>query len=394
MEYRLEKDLQAAKKKLGKDRAKAETEEERRQADIRYAESVQDLREGFEDAKRDQARRRQLEDDNRAYRKQQQQALQAFNDRLEDDALQRQIKRLQSERDTRISEIGIALDEKIAKVRQNEKEENEALRASADEKLNDLRERFYDKVGALNEDSRSKFEALFASIKKGADDAAAAANALAEAINRAASIKASAPSGGGGATWANQPQSVRDMFTATYGGSAEQAWNIEHNREEVGAMGGDLSQPIGTDPISGRPIGPGYYQPIPDTDYWRGNWQRFGQLPWGTEYPPQAFGNYGDSNDIFGGNNRSSEDSPDYMYASGGVVPGPTGAARLATVHGGEGVFTPDQMAALARYGGGGGDAGYWAHGHAIYLDGRLVGEALEPEITGAQTRSARLVLG
>jgi hypothetical protein len=42
----------------------------------------------------------------------------------------------------------------------------------------------------------------------------------------------------------------------------------------------------------------------------------------------------------------------------------------------------------------GDGDAGYWDHTHPIYLDGRLVGEALEPAITGAQSRAVRLGLG
>jgi hypothetical protein len=51
-------------------------------------------------------------------------------------------------------------------------------------------------------------------------------------------------------------------------------------------------------------------------------------------------------------------------------------------------VFTPDQMAALARYGGGGGeDAGYWQHSHDIVLDGVLVGRAVTPYVTSEQDR-------
>ena len=43
------------------------------------------------------------------------------------------------------------------------------LRKSAVDKLNDLRERFYDKVGELNEESKAGFETLFGSIKEGVE---------------------------------------------------------------------------------------------------------------------------------------------------------------------------------------------------------------------------------
>lgn len=50
-------------------------------------------------------------------------------------------------------------------------------------------------------------------------------------------------------------------------------------------------------------------------------------------------------------------------FAKGGVVPGPVGAPRLAVVHGGEEVLTPEQR------GGSGGMSG------DVYLDGRKVGQ-------------------
>lgn len=40
-------------------------------------------------------------------------------------------------------------------------------------------------------------------------------------------------------------------------------------------------------------------------------------------------------------------------YAYGGMVPGPVGAPQRATVHGGEGIFTPEQLRALPMAGGG-----------------------------------------
>jgi hypothetical protein len=49
--------------------------------------------------------------------------------------------------------------------------------------------------------------------------------------------------------------------------------------------------------------------------------------------------------------------------ATGGMIPGPRGAGRLVLAHGGEGVFTPDQIAALGSVGGGGG-------GTAVVING------------------------
>jgi hypothetical protein len=178
------------------------------------------------------------------------------------------------------------------------------------------------------------------------------------------------------------------MFTATHGANAEQQWATEHNREVTAGMGADLPQPTGYDPTSGLPTGPGYYEPVPATPYWQANWDRFNPLPYGTEYPPEAFyGSDSTSKDVFGGNNQSVADNPNYQYAEGGMVPGPPGIARHAIVHGGEMVLTPEQQ--RERYGVGGD-----GHTHAIYLDGRLVGQTLEPEITAAQGRTVRLELG
>jgi hypothetical protein len=87
-------------------------------------------------------------------------------------------------------------------------------------------------------------------------------------------------------------------------------------------------------------------------------------------------------------------------FAGGGTVPGAYGSAQNVTAHGGEFVLTRAQYDALAgagAYGGGGvggGGGGYWAHAHDIVLDGRVVGRAVEPYVTGAQARVARVGLG
>jgi hypothetical protein len=380
LEYNLKRDLEKAKLKLGRDRGKAETEDDRRQLDIQYAEEVQNLKDSFEEAKRDLARRRAIADDNDAFRKRQQQALQAFNDNLEDAALKKQIERIQEERDSRITEINRALDEKIVAIRRSEADEREELRRSSEEKLNDLRTKFYDRIGDLNEESKTAFEALFGGIKAGVEAATGAVLSLSAAIN--AIPQARQGDASDGATWGNQPQAVRDAFTAAYGAQAEARWGWEHSAELAG-----MPKPTNFDAQTGRPTGEGFYQPMPDTEYWRANAGRFDPLPWGTEYPEQAYSSSDTSSrDVFGGNNASAYDE----YATGGMVPGAAGRPRLAVVHGGEGVFTPEQMAVLGSYmSGGGGD-----HGHDIVLDGQIVGRTLEPYVSGSQGRVARLELG
>ena len=45
-------------------------------------------------------------------------------------------------------------------------------------------------------------------------------------------------------------------------------------------------------------------------------------------------------------------------YASGGIIPGPTGSPRRILAHAGEGVFNPSQIAALGRAISGAGGSG------------------------------------
>jgi TP901 family phage tail tape measure protein len=260
-----------------RDRRKATTDDEKAAVDERFA-----------DAKADLARRRAIADDNDAFRKKQADDLQKFNDMLEDEALQRQVKRIQDERDSRIKEIGVALDEKIARVRQNEKEENEALRKSADEKLADLKERFYDKVGPLNAEQKTQFEATFLSLKEGIDASTKAANALVEALSRAANIKISAPSVGAYSNPATGMQfpsgssggSAYGLNPSNSGGSSDPpevaaagGWG-NYNAKNQGAA----RNPDGTvKKATGGPVSPGMAY-------------RVGETGWGETFVPQVAG--------------------------------------------------------------------------------------------------------
>lgn len=339
LEYKLSRDLAKAKLKLGKDQAKATTDDEHRQLDIRYADEVQNLKDGFEEAKKDLARRRSIEEDNRKFRADQAKALQDFNDNLEDKALLKQMERLHKDAETRIAEINRALGEKTAAINKQEGEEREALRKSADEKLADLKTRFYDKAGKLNDDSKTAFETLFQAIAGGARDAAGAVSDLASVINKVSGAKpgAGAASGGkaaaDGQTFGAQSSDVQSMFLTAYGSraAAEEAWIAQHEYElDLGNLGKPPKVVNGVDmgPYNGE-AGQSWYS-----------------------YPEESGSNAGDH------------------FAEGGIVPGPVGMARAATVHGGEGVFTPDQMAALGSLGrsSGGSSFGGGAAGTTIIL--------------------------
>ena len=74
-----------------------------------------------------------------------------------------------------------------------------------------------------------------------------------------------------------------------------------------------------------------------------------------------------------GQNNAPFEESAPLSLDTGGIVPGPVGAAQPAIVHGGEAVFTPAQLAALAQAGGSrGGDLVV-----RVQLDGTALTQAL-----------------
>jgi hypothetical protein len=81
-------------------------------------------------------------------------------------------------------------------------------------------------------------------------------------------------------------------------------------------------------------------------------------------------------------------------FAGGGTVPGAYGSPRNITAHGGEFVLTREQFDGLLGSPGGGGGGGDWSHGHDIVLDGRVVGRAMEPYVTGAQAHTARIEYG
>lgn len=336
------------------------------------------LEASFKKATADLAKRRAADVVAADFKKKQQADAQKFNDDLEDEALARNAVRTNADRDTRVAAITKAMNDKLAKIIETEQKEQDALRKSYTQKAQDLKEKFLDKVGPMTEEGMTALDGFIGGVLSRLEEVVGAASRAAEAVARVGQGGGPGATGGGGATWENQPQAVRDMF-----GGDRAKWEREHAAELGNAAQAGMPGPTGMDSIGGRPTGPGYYAPVPDTAYWRANIGRFDPLAWGDTYPEAAYGSSNStSRDIFGGNN--SDSTTGYEYAEGGMVPGPFGVARNAVVHGGEGIFTPGQLAAI-RGGAAGQGIDYEALARAIaslsvVMNGQVVGRLQRSE--------------
>lgn len=181
MAYRWERDKEKAQLKFKADMAKAKTDEEREQIGLRLTADTQAADKAYEDAKRDRDRRITLEAEERTFRKAQEQARRAFEDLLEDEALKRQIERINQEKEDRINAINTALDVKLKAITDNESKERAALAASYEAKVKDLKERFFDKVGPLLEGQRQALNTFLDEIAAKTASTVAAISKVAEA---------------------------------------------------------------------------------------------------------------------------------------------------------------------------------------------------------------------
>lgn len=262
--YQLARDLADAV--TAEDKAKVQERFDRSQADLarrragddeerayKAKEDADALDASFKKAKTDLEKRRLAEQQERDFRKRQETERRDFEDGLAQEALNKQVQKLETERDERIRTLNEALQDKLRQIDDSENKEREALRKSHDQKLADIKERFLDKVGPLTGEALTAFESLFDGIKSRIEESTAAVASLATAMGKAA--QQTLPSGGG-ATWANQSQSVRDMFTGTYGAGAQAKWESEHAAEikaqpqqSSGGGGGGGSAPAQTSDV-------------------------------------------------------------------------------------------------------------------------------------------------
>lgn len=332
---------------LERDLQEAETDEERDQIRARFDLAVSDLRRRrqIEDAERQQraredrkliedrleqeqkalARRRALEADDRKFREDQAQKLQDFNDLLADEDLQKQIRRIEEERDQRIDALNEALAAKEHALRESERKERELLVRSYEEKVADLKKHLLGEVGTLLGEGQAALDVFLSAI-----------------IQRTAdTMKTLGIQSGGGAGPAPGGAPLRPGGKP--GETPAEVVNYYQN----------LGQAVPPEVMAGP------------------NWPRLG--PEAGALAGQPVGTIAVS--------QLEE------FQSGGIVSGRSGAARLAVVHGGEGVFTPEQMQALVRAGAGGAAVA----AVTLQLDGATFARAVAPLSQDEQNRLVRL---
>ena len=128
------------------------------------------------------AARRAREDEDRAFRQAQQVAAQEFSDGLENEALARQITRIQDDTRTRIEGINIALTDKQKQITEDAATEARKVGESAQERIGILKDKFFDKVGPLADDAKNKINSYIDDVQKRVGELQAAAVAAAAAV--------------------------------------------------------------------------------------------------------------------------------------------------------------------------------------------------------------------
>lgn len=157
---------------------------DRKEAAEKQALALKERQQRDDEARAEKAKR---DAEDRAFREKQQAESQAFSDLLEDEALARQITRIQTETQNRIESINAALLDKQTKIAEDARLEVEKVTESARLKTEALKKEFFDKVGPLEDDARAKIlgyiDGVTARINQLRTDALAAAAAVAAAAN-------------------------------------------------------------------------------------------------------------------------------------------------------------------------------------------------------------------
>ncbi len=191
------------------------------------------------------ADRRAADDEDRAYRAGQQQAAQDFTDLLENEALQRQITRIETDRTTRIDNINNALTEKQRLIGEDATKEIENIVKTSGARIAKLKTEFFDKVGPLTTEAKSKIDEYIAGVQGRIAALQAAAVAAASAV--------ATVGGGGGSSAAannvssginNAVQTLLGTLGTTYGTIANTT--IEQGRGRGGAAEGARSMAGGS----------------------------------------------------------------------------------------------------------------------------------------------------
>jgi phage-related protein len=226
--------------KFATDLAAAKTDVERKAITDRFNLAMADTQRKRQREDDDLAFRRQREADDRSFRQGQQAAAQAFSDQLENEALTRQIERINTERDNRITGINDALTAKQESIAEDAKREVENIIATSAQRISKLKTEFFDKVGPLTEEARGAIEAYIANVSGRIGALHAAATAAAAAV-------ASVGGGGGSSAASNNVSGTLGTLLTTIGSSVGTIGNstIEQGRGRGGYAAGGMSVPGG-----------------------------------------------------------------------------------------------------------------------------------------------------
>ncbi|HXI16394.1 MAG TPA: phage tail tape measure protein [Chloroflexota bacterium] len=249
-----------AKQKVNATEAElAKTQQQREQLGTRLAEETQNADKSWEASKKETIRRRGLEEEERTFKQSQDTARRAFDDGLENEALAKTQSRLVTERDSRVSEIGAALEAKQRKLEAQAVAERDLLIRSYEERVTDLRDKFLGKLGPLTETAQAT---LLTFLDRIAARTAEVAGELARVASSSASALTGVADSGSGfqsglslssfasdaapslatqtfdapsfdapssdnQTFGNQSNDVQELFQATWGDQAAAQWEAE-----------------------------------------------------------------------------------------------------------------------------------------------------------------------
>jgi TP901 family phage tail tape measure protein len=158
--FRHDKDLAALQATLARNLAGAKTDAERDEIRRRHKQAQDELDTRFADGIADRDRRRALEEAEvifrqglaereRLHRQEQEAKRRAFDDRLEEEALARQITRIHAEAEARMTSIHDTLAEKQTSIEAQAEQERMTLTQSLQDRLGDLKTAFVDKLPAV-----------------------------------------------------------------------------------------------------------------------------------------------------------------------------------------------------------------------------------------------------
>jgi hypothetical protein len=183
-----DRELADARFQLIQDMNNADTDAERQKAEQKFTDKQADIRREFDLDLANRTAQRLREQDDANFERTLDQETQDLNDKLENEALDRQVARIIEERDARITAINEALTEKQNKIREQGAQELVDLRENVNRKLQVLEDQYVNKAVDLlqkgGEEMRPLIEGLTDTLQMNFQDMKGSADEFTDSINR------------------------------------------------------------------------------------------------------------------------------------------------------------------------------------------------------------------